>query len=92
MSPCVVEFVLSDSVGPSFERDDLLLGERAHRCLSSLSLGYGCPFRMAHVVLLGHPVENPTTFVVHRLLPIIQAFQLKQRRLNALLKVGTFGL
>lgn len=28
MSPCVVEFVLSDSVGPSFERDDLLLGER----------------------------------------------------------------
>ena len=26
MSPCVVEFVLSDSVSPSFKGDDLLLG------------------------------------------------------------------
>lgn len=92
MSPCVVEFVLSDSVGPSFERDDLLLGERAVVIVVCRRLA------LVMVALSEWPMSSCwvtqwNTFVVHRLLPIIQAFQLKkQRRLHALLKVGAFGL
>lgn len=41
MSPCVVEFVLSDSVGPSFKVDDLLQG-RVIRMLTYDCCCCGC--------------------------------------------------
>lgn len=44
MSPCVVEFVLSDSVSPSFKGDDLLQGIICE-----------CWLMTAAVVLLGYP-------------------------------------
>lgn len=83
MSPCVVEFVLSDSVGPSFERDDLLLGERAVIVVVVVvvcSLVVEVVLEQSPHLLPGSPsVAKPTVVLsyctLHRLLPIFQAFQ-----------------